>query len=107
MRLYKETGSQELRNRIVMHYSYIAKSVAIEMNNMFHKYATIEEMVNQGVIALIDSVDRFDPDHGVKFSTYAFTKVKGAIIDYVRKQDWPAASVTTRSASTTRTMTCP
>ena len=88
MRLYKETGSQELRNRIVMHYSYIAKSVAIEMNNMFHKYATIEEMVNQGVIALIDSVDRFDPDHGVKFSTYAFTKVKGAIIDYVRKQDW-------------------
>ena len=48
MRLYKETGSQELRNRIVMHYSYIAKSVAIEMNNMFHKYATIEEMVNQG-----------------------------------------------------------
>ena len=88
MRLYKETGSQELRTRIVMHYSYIAKSVAIEMNNMFHKYATIEEMVNQGVIALIDSVDRFDPDHGVKFSTYAFTKVKGAIIDYVRKQDW-------------------
>lgn len=47
MRLYKETGSQS-RNRIVMHYSYIAKSVAIEMNNMFHKYATIEEMVNQG-----------------------------------------------------------
>ncbi|MCI8649741.1 MAG: FliA/WhiG family RNA polymerase sigma factor [Anaerotruncus sp.] len=88
MQMYKETGSQELRNQIVMHYCYIAKSVAMEMSNMFHKYATVEEMVNQGVIALIDSVDRFDPGHGVKFSTYAFTKVRGAIIDYVRKQDW-------------------
>ena len=45
-------------------------------------------MVNQCVIALINSLERFDPDKGVKFSTYAFTKIRGAIIDYVRKQDW-------------------
>lgn len=88
MRRYKENGSRELRNQLVMHYSYIAKSVAVEMNSTFHKYATIEEMVNQGVIAIIDSIDRFNPDQGVKFSTYAFTKVRGAVIDYVRKQDW-------------------
>ena len=83
-----QTGSLDLRNQLVMHYSYIAKSVAIEMSNMYHKYAAVEEMVNQGILAIIDSLDRFDPGHGVKFSTYAFTKVKGAIIDYVRKQDW-------------------
>lgn len=88
MQLYKQTGSREIRNKLVLAYSYIARSVAVEMNNTFHKYATIEEMVNQGVIAIIDSIDRFDPGHGVKFSTYAFTKVKGAVIDYVRKQDW-------------------
>ena len=88
MEEYKQTGSLDLRNQLVMHYSYIAKSVAIEMSNMYHKYAAVEEMVNQGILAIIDSLDRFDPGHGVKFSTYAFTKVKGAIIDYVRKQDW-------------------
>lgn len=88
MRRYKETGSQELRNRLVMHYSYIAKTVAVKMNSTFHKYASVEEMVNHGAIALIDSLERFDPNQGVKFSTYAFTKVRGAIIDYVRKQDW-------------------
>ncbi len=88
MRRYKETGDLELRNRLVMHYSYIAKSVAVKMSSTFHKYATVEEMVNHGAIALIDSLERFDPDQGVKFSTYAFTKVRGAIIDYVRKQDW-------------------
>ena len=66
MRQYKETGSLELRNQLVMHYSYIAKAVAVKMS----------------------SLERYDPDQGVKFSTYAFTKVRGAIIDYVRKQDW-------------------
>lgn len=88
MRQYKETGSLELRNQLVMHYSYIAKTVAVKMSSTYHKYATVEEMVNHGAIALIDSLERFDPDQGVKFSTYAFTKVRGAIIDYVRKQDW-------------------
>lgn len=88
MQLYKQTGLREIRNKLVLAYGYIARSVAVEMNNTFHKYATIEEMVNQGVIAIIDSIDRYDPGHGVKFSTYAFTKVRGAIIDYVRKQDW-------------------
>ena len=78
MEEYKQTGSLDLRNQLVMHYSYIAKSVAIEMSNMYHKYAAVEEMVNQGILAIIDSLDRFDPGHGVKFSTYAFTKVKGA-----------------------------
>ena len=88
MRQYKETGSLELRNQLVMHYSYIAKAVAVKMSSTYHKYASVEEMVNHGAIALIDSLERYDPDQGVKFSTYAFTKVRGAIIDYVRKQDW-------------------
>ena len=88
MRQYKETGSVELRNRLVMHYSYIAKTVAVKMSSTYHKYASVEEMVNHGAIALIDSLERYDPNQGVKFSTYAFTKVRGAIIDYVRKQDW-------------------
>ena len=88
MREYKQNGSLEVRNQLVMYYSYIARSMAVKMSSTYHKYATTEEMVNQCVIALINSLERFDPDKGVKFSTYAFTKVRGAIINYVRKQDW-------------------
>lgn len=88
IREYKETGSVEARNKIVMHYSYIARMVAQNMNSTFSKYATVDEMINQGIIGLIECIDRFDPDKGVKFSTYAYTRVWGSIIDYVRKQDW-------------------
>ena len=88
VREYKQNGSIELRNQLVMHYSYITKSVINRMGSTCYKYATAEEMIHQGVISLIDSLERFNPDKDVKFSTYAFTKVRGAIIDYVRKQDW-------------------
>lgn len=88
MLMYKETGDRQLRNDLVMHYSYIARTVAVEMRTTYQKYATMDEMINQGVIALIESLDRFDTAIGVKFSTFAFTKIRGALIDYVRKQDW-------------------
>ena len=88
VREYKQTGSLELRNQLVMHYSYIIKGIVAKMSNTYYKYASAEEMFHQGVIAIIDSLQRFDPQKDVKFSTYAFTKVRGAIIDYVRKQDW-------------------
>lgn len=68
MREYKQTGSLEVRNQLVMYYSYIARSMAVKMSSTYHKYATTEEMVNQCVIALINSLERFDPDKGVKFS---------------------------------------
>lgn len=85
---YKLTGGLELRNELVLHYSYIARVVAVEMRNTFCHYATVEEMINQGIIAIIESIERFDPAYGVKFSTLAFIKVRGAIVDYVRGQDW-------------------
>ena len=88
VRQFKQTGSLALRNRLVLYYSYIIKGIVARMGNTYYKYASAEEMLHQGVIALIDSLERFDPDKDVKFSTYAFTRVRGAMIDYVRKQDW-------------------
>ncbi len=103
MREYKQFGSIELRNQLVLYYSYIARGIATNMSSTFHRYASVEEMVHQGVIALIDSLERFDPDKGIKFSTYAYTKVRGSIIDYVRKQDWLPRRVRQANIQITKT----
>ena len=100
---YKQGGSQELRNQLVMHYSYIAKGIAANMNSTFYRYATTEEMIQQGGIAIIDSLERCQPEKGIKFSTYAYTKVRGSIIDYVRKQDWLPRRVRQADIQITRT----
>lgn len=88
MKEYKETGDLELRNQLVMHYSYIARTVAVQMRGISSNYAQVEDVVNQGVITLIDCVERFDINKGIKFESYAFMRIRGAIIDFVRKQDW-------------------
>lgn len=85
---YKESGDHEIRNDLVMRYNYIAKTVAQQMRGIASNYADVEDVVNQGMLTLIDCVERFDPEKEVKFETYAFMRIRGAVIDFVRKQDW-------------------
>lgn len=85
---YKETGDVRIRNQLVLEYSYIPKTVAMQLRGIAASYAQVDDMVNQGMIALIDSVERFDYNKGIRFESYAFMRVKGSIIDLVRKQDW-------------------
>ncbi|MEG2852743.1 MAG: sigma factor, partial [Hydrogenoanaerobacterium sp.] len=85
---YKEKGDVELRNLLVLNYSYIARTVAAQMRGIASSFAQIEDIVNQGIITLIDCVEKFEPEKGVKFESYAFMRIKCANIDFIRKQDW-------------------
>lgn len=85
---YKETGDVKIRNDLVMQYSYIPKMAAMQLRNLAASYAQVDDMINQGMLALIDSVERFDYNKGIRFEAYAFMRVKGSIIDLIRKQDW-------------------
>lgn len=88
MARYQATRATTDRNQLVMHYSYIAKVIASQMRSYTANYAQMEDIVNQGMLTLIDALERFDPGKGVKFESYAFMRVKNANIDFIRKQDW-------------------
>ena len=85
---YRTTGNINLRNDIILRYLELVRVIAVSLRNIYSKYASIDDIINEGVIALMSAIDTFDTDKNVKFETYANLKVKGAIIDYVRKQDW-------------------
>ncbi len=85
---YRKTKDTNLRNEIVMSYSYIAKAIAGQMRGVSANYAQMEDIVNQGIITLIECVEKFDESKNVRFDTYAFTRVKHSIIDYLRGQDF-------------------
>lgn len=85
---YQNTGNIEARNKLVMKYAYIPQTVAIQLRGLANGYAQVDDMVNHGIITLIDCFDRFDLGKGISFEYYAFMRVKGGIIDLVRKQDW-------------------
>ena len=89
--LWERYGSSrdiDSRNDIVMYYSSLVKFIAQRMRGTYKNYAQLDDVVNQGIISLIDAVEKFEPSKGFKFETFASIKVKGAIIDYIRSQDW-------------------
>jgi RNA polymerase sigma factor for flagellar operon FliA len=87
-RKYRKTHDVTIRNEIVLLYMDTVRFSALALRNLYAKGFDVEDFVNEGVIALIKAVETFDSERGVKFETYATLKIRGAIIDYIRKQDW-------------------
>lgn len=86
--LYQQNGDIALRNDIVLKNMGLVRSCAMSMRNMYIKFSEPDDVINEGVIALMDAIESYDATKGAKFETYATIKIKGAIIDYIRKQDW-------------------
>ncbi len=85
---YLKTRSIEDRNEIVLKYTDLVKRIVLRFRGSYSNYAQMDDMINQGIIALIDAVEKFDPHMGNKFETFASVKIRGAVIDFMRKQDW-------------------
>lgn len=94
---YIKTRDLAVRNRILTVYLYIVKVNAKRMNAACKSRDDLEEIINQGVLALIDCIEKFDPQRGVQFDSYASIRVRGAIIDYIRKQDWVPRDIRKKS----------
>jgi len=90
---YALTKDINIRNKIIEKYSYLVKIIALKIRGIYQQFGDVDDVVNEGIIALIDVIDKFDINKNVKFETYASIRIKGAIIDYVRKQDWTPRKV--------------
>ena len=88
MRLYKTTGDVELRNQLVMHYIQLINIAIYGMRSILFSNIPFEDFFNQGVLALIDCIERYDPDRGTSFDTYSYLGIRGSILKYLRKQNW-------------------
>lgn len=88
LRMYKETGSLEIKQEIVMRYVSLVKSIALQMRDIYMGFSQVDDIINEGVIAIMSAVEKFDLDMNVKFETYISKRIKGMIIDLARKQDW-------------------
>lgn len=87
-RSYNENRDIETRNFILMEYLYIVKIIAARMYSTYKGIADHDDIVSCGTLALLNSIDRFDHTRDIKFETFASIRVRGAMIDYLRKQDW-------------------
>ncbi|MCI8686766.1 MAG: FliA/WhiG family RNA polymerase sigma factor [Lawsonibacter sp.] len=90
---YKRTGDQDLKWPLVMRYTGLVKTIALQVRGVYSSFAQVDDIVNEGLLTLAGAVDKFDPEKGIKFETYVSKRIRGAVIDLARRQDWVPRSV--------------
>ena len=90
---YKASGTAATRDVLIVHYSPLVKYVAGRVAVGLPQNVEQSDLVSYGMFGLIDAIDKFEPDRGFKFETYAISRIKGAILDELRSIDWVPRSV--------------
>ncbi len=88
LEMYRAEGSIEVKQALVLRYLYIVKTIANQMRNIYTGSLQMEDIINEGVIAIMKGLDRYDPERDNKFETFISRRIRGMIIDLVRKNDW-------------------
>ena len=87
-RTYRRTKDPMLKQKLILQYAPIVKFVAGRLSIHMGQHVEYDDLISYGIFGLIDAVEKFDIDKGVKFETYASLRIRGAIIDNIRKMDW-------------------
>ena len=98
-KLWEEFGvtrSPELKEKIIMEYAPLVKVVAGRLSMYLGYNVEYDDLVGYGIFGLIDAIDKFDLCKEVKFETYASLRIRGAILDQIRKMDWIPRTVRQR-----------
>ena len=85
---YGKTKSPEIREKLILEYAPLVKLVAGRLSMYLGYNVEYDDLVSYGIFGLIDAIDKFDSMKAVKFETYASLRIRGAILDQIRKMDW-------------------
>lgn len=81
------------RNKMVEEYMPMIRYVARKISSKLPAHIDCEDLVSNGVIGLMDAIEKYDSERNNKFKTYAEFRVRGAILDALRSQDWIPRSI--------------
>jgi RNA polymerase sigma factor for flagellar operon FliA len=101
---FKSTGDERAREALILQYSPLVKFVAGRVGVGLPRNVDQADLVSNGVFGLIDAIDKFEPERGFKFETYAINRIKGSILDGLRALDWVPRSVRSRAREVERSM---
>ncbi len=85
---YLASGDPFLRNKLVVEYMPVVRYIAESISSRLPNSVMVEDLVSYGTFGLLDAIESFDVTRGVKFETFCAPRVRGAILDGLRSQDW-------------------
>jgi RNA polymerase sigma factor for flagellar operon FliA len=90
---YKQHGDKDARDRLILQYSPLVKYVAGRVRSGLPSSVDQNDLISDGVIGLMDAIEKFEPERGLQFQTYAVPRIRGAMVDGLRASDWVPRSV--------------
>jgi RNA polymerase sigma factor for flagellar operon FliA len=94
---YKKTPTQSLRNELMESYLHLVRYNAERIHVKLPDEVELDDLMSAGIFGLMDAIDAFDLERGVKFETYCAPRIRGAILDELRSMDWVPRLVRSRA----------
>ena len=85
---WKKTQDKQARDALVLAYLPLVHKVVRKMSSNWNGVIHVDDLVGMGTLGLMEAIDRFDPDRGYEFNTYATWRIRGAVLDGLRSLDW-------------------
>ncbi len=90
---HRQSGDQSLRDRLIMTHAPLVKYIVYKKIRELPARCEVEDFMSCGLEALINSIDRYDPQKGATLEQFAWTRIHGAVLDELRRQDWAPRSL--------------
>ncbi len=90
---YRSTIDPKVKDQIIVEYAPLIKYIALKIASRLPSNVELDDLISCGVIGLMDALEKFDPSRDNKFKTYAEFRIRGAILDELRAQDWVPRSI--------------
>ncbi|MEU3271757.1 FliA/WhiG family RNA polymerase sigma factor [Saccharomonospora sp. NPDC006951] len=103
-REFAREPSQRIRDRLVLHYAPLVKYVAGRVGTGLPTHVDVADLIQSGIFGLVDAIEKFDPERGLRFETYAMQRIRGAILDDLRSQDWVPRVIRSRAREVERAL---
>jgi RNA polymerase sigma factor for flagellar operon FliA len=101
---YGKSHERVVRDRLVLHYAPLVKYVAGRVGTGLPAHVDVGDLIQSGIFGLVDAIEKFEFERGLKFETYAMQRIRGAILDDLRSQDWVPRSVRSRARDVERAL---
>lgn len=85
---YMHKKTPEIREQLILEYANVVNLVAGRLSMYLGYTVEYDDLVGYGIFGLIDAIDKYDTTKNVKFETYASLRIRGSILDQIRKMDW-------------------
>ena len=85
---YKNEGCTKAKEELVAHYAYVVRHIVSRVLVGLPTHVESDELLSYATLGLLEALDRFDPERGFRFETFSASRIKGAIMDGMRANDW-------------------